>query len=360
MAPLFNQPALGDPSALWWLWNSKKSTGSIVRPRDKKGTLRLPIIVNFGGTVWATDCKSSATERQSKVAHNQRNLQDAVLILSQSPTGRFLLEMMTLMGFKVVFDDEHTSNNRARGLCDMANKKIYLHSNDDIYMLALVLAHESVHACQSLHCLLQPNDSYRIDQGIRLSFAIEADAHAQQAQVALELAYGDIKRSREQVLFPEALVAMRASYPDMMRAVELRVHDHNDIQSGIAVAAAFEEFYSSASLRDYYEDRHITWACERAEEMSRRNPTMRGRFFDTLSDRMADMLTWQGKNYIQTHLPSLKFDDIRHSGFGEKTISRIHDFYEEYLPAEQRPVVRKYTPKPPSKNTKNKPKPPKI
>lgn len=317
-----------------------------------EGWARKTVAVNFIGTVVHERPDPFATEEQKKkrqaqldktAERNERVLNEALFILSQSPTGRDVLEQMTKEGYRVVFDDKRTGERGAGGLCDPSDKTIILRGHDNPDYLALLIGHEAVHAVQNTRHDIFPSTRHKPEEGIKLSFAIEADAYAQQSQIALELAYGDPDGPADQIKFQEPLKQMRQRFPDIMHAAERVLSKADNIRNGASVAAAFEAFYDSFHLRTFYEDAHIEWADTYAPHLKGRFPFVQRHFTkDVDSQWIKDRIQHRGKAYLNQHAPHLTFDDARHSGLTDVTIKKVEKFYADHLPTTPKPKLKNF------------------
>ncbi|TVQ84682.1 MAG: hypothetical protein EA357_02515 [Micavibrio sp.] len=313
---------------------------------------RPPVKINFKGTLpgYRPDSRLSKARNdfikkamQDESRSNEKVLDEALMILSQSPTGRDLLERMTQAGYEVVFDDNRTRSLGAGGLCDPANKKIILGSTDDPEYLALVLGHEAVHAVQYTTNNIFPNSSHTPQTAIKLSFAIEADAYAQQTQIALELKHGDPNGPKSQWKMDGPLQQMRKRFANIVSAAEKTLTKKENLTNGAAVAAAFEGFYDNIVLRSFYEDAHMSWAENLAPQLFRKPGDVKHHFFrDLTSDDIASNLKHKGVAYLKVHTPSIDFADARHSGLTEGTQKRIHGFYKNYRPDDKLPKIKTF------------------
>jgi hypothetical protein len=326
-----------------------------VAVRNEDGTTsfaRPAVQVDFIGTInnekadpFATDAQKARRAKQlaREAEQNAEALEKAVFILSQSPTGRDVLEQLTKEGYRIVFDDRRTGDRGAGGLCDPSDKLIILRGHDNPEYLALLLGHESVHAVQNSRWDLFPSTRHKPEVGIKMSFAIEADAYAQQSQIALELAYGDPAGPKDQLRMDGPLLQMRDRFPDIIRAAEKVLIDDKSLQNGATVAAAFEAFYDNFYLRTFYEDAHIEWAETYAPKLKGSFPWLQRHFSkDTDSQWIKDRIQHRGKSYLNDHLPHMSFDDRRHSGVSETTAKRIMKFYKAHLAKEAEPVLKTF------------------
>lgn len=317
-----------------------------------KGAARKTVGVHFIGTLVHERPDPFATEEQRKqradhlakiAARNEKILNEALFILSQSATGRDILQQMTKEGYRIVFDDKRTGDRGAGGLCDASDKTIILRGHTNPAYLALLIGHEGVHAVQNTRHDLFPSTRHKPEAGIKLSFAIEADAYAQQAQIALELAYGDPAGPADQLRFEEPLRQMRQRFPDIMKAAERVFNHEKNMQNGASVTAAFEAFYDNFHLRTFYEDAHIEWAETYAPLLKGNMPWLNRSFTrDVDSQWIKDRIQHKGKAYLNHHAPHLTFDDARHSGLSKETAARVEKFYAEHMPHAPKPKLKSF------------------
>lgn len=317
-----------------------------------EGYARPAVKVDFAGTVvtekpdpFATPLQRARRQKQldAETERNAKVVEQAVFILSQSPTGRDVLEQMTKEGYRIVFDDRRTGDRGAGGLCDPTDKLIILRGHDNPEYLALLLGHEAVHAVQNTRHDLFPSTRHKPETGIKLSFAIEADAYAQQSQIALELAYGDPLGPKDQVRYQGPLLQMRERFPDIIKAAERVLLDDKALQNGATVAAAFEAFYDNFYLRTFYEDSHIEWADTYAPKLKGSFPWLQRHFSkDVDSQWIKDRIQHRGKAYLNDHLPHMTFDDARHSGLSDVTGGRVRNFYKNHMKGGEAPALKRF------------------
>lgn len=317
-----------------------------------KGSARPTVEVDFLGTVnhEKPDPYLSQSEqdrrREALLLQAEKNelvLQKALFILSQSATGRDVLEQMSKEGYRVVFDDRRTGERGAGGLCDPSDKMIILRAHDDPEYLALLIGHEAVHAVQNTRHDLFPSTKHKPEVGIRMSFAIEADAYAQQAQIALELAYGDPDGPESQIRFQGPLRQMRQRFPDIIRAAEKVLNHPEALKNGASVAAAFQAFYDNFHLRTFYEDAHLDWANTYAPKLKGPFPRLQRHFSkDVDSQWIKDRIQHRGLPYLNIHAPNLNFDDARHAGVTDVSAKKIEAFYEKHLGKQKAPRLKSF------------------
>lgn len=315
--------------------------------------LRSPVAVDFAGTIQhdkpdpKLDAagKAAFVQAQKKAAQdNEAVLKQAVLILSQSDTGRALLAQMTQDGYRIVFDDRRTGSRGAGGLCDPNDKILILKSHDDPEYLALLIAHEAVHAGQNSRQDLFPSSRHKPEVGIKLSFAIEADAYAQQTQVAFELAHGSARGPERQWRLSGPLRQMRHRFGDLTKAGDIALRREGALEDGSLVAAVFDAFYDNFYLRSFYEDAHVDWVNDYAPTVRNSlNHRLSKNFVkDVESDWIKGAILHRGRPYLVRHRPQLDFNDARHSGVCAKTALAITAFYDSFLPARAKPELKKF------------------
>ncbi len=319
------------------------------RLRDSFSVPALPgISIAFHGSVGVS----------AEVARvNAARLHDALALLSQSETGRHLLRDLAKSGYGVCFDNKKTDAAGAIGLCDPHAKRLIMRSSIDSDELALFLAHEAVHALQNERSDdLLPSAHHKPETLFRLSFAIEADAYAQQTQIAFELAQGQTPRHRP-------LLLMRGRFPGLVRAGEralqaARVSDRDGgakaLDDGRVMAAVFNAFYDDAGLRSFYETSHLQWINEFAEKhaaQTAKKSTAISQAFngragvadmfrkDMSSSRLKRLLQWRGQSYLQTHRPDIQFAEPRYAGLSPTILQGVIAFYQAWLPERRLPTL---------------------
>ena len=266
-------------------------------------------------------------------------LKAAVHLLSQSTTGNDLLVRLHKAGYKLVFDAKTVDARQASGLCDTAARLIVLRPQADLNALALTIAHEAVHALQEADSSLLPSARLRPDVMIRMAFAIEADAYAQQVQVAFELAD---TAGGKQAVSHDPLRLMRERFPDLTKAASRTAREEGAVNDGRVVASAFNAFYDSFYLRSYYEKAHLDWMesfAARQSEKTKRPASALARYFtqDVSSADIKRDLTWRGVSYLTKHRPDIDFATPRYSGISRPSLERLAVFYAKHLPARRKP-----------------------
>jgi hypothetical protein len=311
-----------------------------------KGLARPPVPVKFFGTVAKKDDQKNKKQKHARAEKNKNLINQAVFILSQSTTGRALLEHLTEKKYHIVFDDDKMNAGNMTGLCDPAKKLVYLGGTEDVEILALVLAHEAAHAMQNEQKNLFPTSAHRPDAAIRLSFAIEADAYAHQMQCALELFHGDPGGPGNQVIFPGALAKMRKSHPEIAQAAEeVLKRDPKALENGAVMAASFLGFYEDDKMREFYESMHMDFCDEYAGKHKKGSASQSFTASSSFSrevdsDWIKDRIAHQGRPYLKQHLPTLDFHNMHYSGLHLATVQRIAKFYKEHLPSRTVPRMK--------------------
>lgn len=307
-----------------------------------------PLHLTCLGTIGASDAVA---------ARNLATLTQALGVLANSPTGQHLVNDLIAAGYSVVFDDARTVARGASGLCDPANKTIVLKSAEDRDTLALLLAHEAVHALQNARADdLLPSARHRPETIFRLAFAIEADAYAQQVQVAFELSrLHSIQRP---------LLLMRSRFPGLVRAGDRVLQDAADkdrdqgrgaLGDGRLMAGLFSAFYDDFAMRSYYERVHLdfitAFADKRKLDQVKDNGATKDDFNtaasglsdlfrrDMTSDRLKSLLHWRGQSYLKLHRADMDFASPRYAGLSAPTRTGVENFYKTYLPGRKAPQL---------------------
>lgn len=302
-------------------------------------------------------CAGTVNGDEALAARNAATLKAALEVLAHSATGCDLIQALNNAGYKVVFDDARTAERGASGLCEPASKTIVLKSIDDRDALALLLAHEAVHALQHARADdLLPSARHRPETVFRLAFAIEADAYAQQVQVAFEL-------SRTQVA-QRPLLLMRSRFTGLVRAGDRILQEAADkdrdlgraaVADGRLMAGLFSAFYDDFSMRTYYERAHLdfitAFAARHKLDQYKEEGGARGDFNasangmselfrrDMTGERLKSLLLWRGQPYLKVQRPDLDFGAPRYAGLSAPTRAAVENFYKTYLPGRKMPAL---------------------
>lgn len=188
--------------------------------------------------------------------------ESALLILSQSGTGRKLIATAAAEGYAVEFDPPviggagNLSDETAFGSTDHVSRRINLKGNDDPLALALTLAHEMTHVSQIVRGNAPATISRHHPQAmLRLMMVMEADARAHEFAVAFELAFKKDNEPEQRLLFPQAIDAAVKSIDNEMtkRVVTHFRPQFPDVDKEEMMARVFKAFYASPSKRLPYE-----------------------------------------------------------------------------------------------------------
>lgn len=197
-------------------------------------------------------------------AHEHMNLiETALLILSQSETGRTLLQAAKDADYLIIANPavvggagaEH--ENDARASADALNRFINLRCNAEPLALAFRIAHELAHVTQF-------NQGLELDilgphpvSALRQLLAMEADARAFEMKVAIDLATVKAGEPANRMVFPDALdVAAESIGNSFGKAIVERIRpklEDGTLKPETAMLATFRSFYQSISLRAHYE-----------------------------------------------------------------------------------------------------------
>lgn len=190
----------------------------------------------------------------------------ALLILSQSDTGRRLIETARAQGYAIAIDPPviggagSFAEAKAQGSADHVEKRINLKGTDDPLALALTLAHEMTHISQIAKGGAPAIVSeYHPLAMLRLLLAMEADARAHEFAVAFELAYAKPGDPEQRLLFPQAIDAALASIDNSATHMvvghfrpQFPGDDMDAMKEGM-MARVFKTFYAAPAMRRAYE-----------------------------------------------------------------------------------------------------------
>jgi len=188
-------------------------------------------------------------------------IEEAIFILSQSPTARRLADAAQNAAYVIVMMEDDPAE-KLRGYVDHEQRLIFLAKETDPRLLALTLGHELTHVSQKVNGGMDVN--VRHDQPLNAIFkllAMEADARAHEMQIAAELSFpaaatADAKAAP--LAFPHILDMAAAKSENRFVQALLR-HARPKIEDGsIAtdkfMAACFKGFYGDTGLRMTYEN----------------------------------------------------------------------------------------------------------
>lgn len=235
-------------------------------------------------------------------------------------------------GYKILLEDI----NGGYGFADcVSTKTIVLNRNFPVEGMVLTLAHELTHVRQQETAQISShNGAYRLDEGIRITFAREADAFAHSVQVALELdgkgeggVYQELYRRSSFVAHVSRLFAQEK--PEML-------------DSGAIMAFAFETFYLHDPRRVKYAAglvRTIANNVQKQQVKTGMSKLALGRVFNAAV--LKGKFLHKGKPYLEEHAPEINLDAPHYSGVPERVKEVTNILYDriENLPDEDRKAL---------------------
>lgn len=262
-----------------------------------------------------------ATQRDIDPAIKLR-FEEAQALLSQCPTGRYLLGEAKKSGY-VLTPVSSLHDRNFRGQAQPFPKRIRLAAALAPEIMVLTLAHECAHALQ-FRAGLGGDPQVRFPDATRLLLASEADAHAHMAQVAAELKMMGNGKPFSAFAPEFPLMATIADY--LLKA------EPEALDSGKLMAEAFKTFYQMPSVRLSYESHQIA-VCETAVA----NPGLGGAFARSLyfvrkvsGDVICDKLAQhQGRPYLRRHAPDVDFSTPLYCGVSAMAKSRLVSLLEK-------------------------------
>lgn len=190
--------------------------------------------------------------RENRTDDFPPSLQQVTEAAGQSPTGRWMLDQLGKHEVSIREDSAYLDSMAPPGLRLMAaydppTKSIALRSGLDPEATAALLVHEGRHALQDASgALAFDRQPWRLSAGSFMAGirAVEADAHALQAQFSYE---------RYQAGQSAAWEFLRQNKPGTAKAFEASVHDDPaNLGNGVAMKAAFDAFLADpAEIRNY-------------------------------------------------------------------------------------------------------------
>ena len=187
----------------------------------------------------------------------EQNIEEAIFILSQSPTARRLADAAQNAEYVIVMmgDDE---NKNLRGYVDHEQRLIFLAKEEDPRLLALTLGHELTHVSQKINGGIDVN--VRTDQPLNAIYkllAMEADARAHEMHIAAELSY-PAQKNAGRIAFPEVITLAADKSENrfvkaLLKHAQPRLAD-GSIETHKFMAACFKAFYGDVGLRATYEN----------------------------------------------------------------------------------------------------------
>lgn len=195
-----------------------------------------------------------------ELAGFESTAEEAIFILSQSATGRRLMQSAMNADYGVIFIEDPDKN--LRGYVDWSHRNIFLAKEPDPRLLALTLGHELAHVSQHVNGGVDINviEDHPL-HALKKFIAIEADARAYEIKIALELEYGDTA-SLDTIRFKNLaqMAAIKTDIgvmPQMVARIEQRMQE-GSITPDRIMAACFRAFYYDVGLRATYENRLMT------------------------------------------------------------------------------------------------------
>lgn len=339
---IFNRQA--EPAPDTGLWN-------IPGGKNGKQLMRAPIDTWYGGS---EDAETPAQERAV-----ERKFHQAVHILSQSRTGRYLLQAAINNDYMIVVDDAQCEEDQVYGLCDPIDKTITMICNeaDSVEEMVVILAHELTHAMQFSTTQPAPGEEYGIYDDILICWAREADAVAHELQVACELALGDangpVNQYKNGKCLEQLMTGGKHAQQAVLDAMALVTEKPENLENGAILALGFESFYTDHSLKKSYESgvmgfyrakmsrndnkpKNLWQRFKEAVETYRLDRELKPAFNmvahrefskEITNDKLRKSQTHLGKSYLDEHLPSFDFKDIVHGAVSAHTKDKIIDFY---------------------------------
>jgi len=210
-------------------------------------------------------------------------IEAALLILSQSATGRALLQTAIDAGYAIHLDPPviggagPENEEDANASADHENRRINMRGLGDAHALALNLGHELAHISQFVDGGL---DIHIRDEhpgsALKKLLAMEGDARAHEILIAMELQYGEKDSPEGRLLFPgmieKAVEGMGIPMvAKLMQAVAPKLPD--GIAPDKVMAGVFMSFYTAPGLRRHYEDTILHMIEKQAVE-DLKNPAM--------------------------------------------------------------------------------------
>lgn len=252
--------------------------------------------------------------------------EEAIFILSQSATGRRLMQTAIAADYGIVFMNDPDKN--LRGYVDNEQRLVFLAPADDVRKLALTLGHELAHVSQTVNGGISINviKDHPLD-ALKKFIAIEADARAYEITIALELEYPqnpaaafahmlDIAAQKSDIATLPALVdKIRPSLPAAPAADKI-------------MAACFRAFYYDSALRATYEGKVLTRLEHTADTaMADANAYTRR----TADDELMQKLDAHDIAYLAKNKPHTDISDPRLRAVCPRSAARLQDLQEKRL-----------------------------
>lgn len=251
--------------------------------------------------------------------------EEAIFILSQSETGRRLMQNAIGAGYGVVFVDDPDKN--LRGYVDWEQKLVFLAKETDPRLLALTLGHELAHVSQHVNGGVNINviKDHPLHT-LKKFLAIEADARAYEIIIALELEYPAAAEDRDRIRFGgmAQVAATKVDIdvmPKLVASMVPRLAD-GSLTRDRAMAACFRAFYYDIALRATYENRLMT----RIEGLDPAIITAADSFAGR-TDSIDFMTRLDGHDiaYLRKHADVANIDDPLLAAVCERTATRLQN-----------------------------------
>lgn len=223
-------------------------------------------------------------------------------IASQSPSGASILRRAQDGGLRVVYRPDLCEQLQAGAGFDHRNNTIFFGDVfDDPLIMAITLCHEARHSIQHSGGVAV-GSGYAPASMLKMALACEADTRAHQIQVGMELAF--LKDGQGQELYPEALNELFVTLKEIPGIDDLfdrAIADPSMLSDGRLMRECFEGFYTSAFLRQAYEQvvlGNISWfpkAFESAAHYTR----------EMTSETLVERLTDPDRPYLKSLPPDL-------------------------------------------------------
>jgi len=191
----------------------------------------------------------------------EQSAEEAIFILSQSATGRRLMQTAIAADYGVVFVEDPDKN--LRGYVDWEQKIVFLAKESDPRLLALTLGHELAHVSQHVNGGADINviKDHPLS-ALKKFLAIEADARAYEIMIALELEYPAPSEDKNRICFEgmAQIAAIKTDIevmPKLVASIAPRLAE-GSLAKDRAMAACFRAFYYDIALRATYENRLMT------------------------------------------------------------------------------------------------------
>ncbi len=339
---IFNRKAEPAPDTGQW---------NIPGGKNGKQLMRAPIDTWYGGS---EDAETPSQEREV-----ERKFHKAVHILSQSRTGRYLLQAAIQHDYMILIDDAQCSEDQVYGLCDPVDKTITMICNeaDSVEEMAIILAHELTHAMQFSTTQPAPGEEYSIYDDVLICWAREADAVAHELQVACELAMGDpngpVNQYKNDKCLKNLMAGGKYSQKAVQQALELITDNPENLDNGAILTVGFEYFYTDHQLKKSYEagvmgfyrakmhrndnkPKNLWTRMKEAVDTYRLdrelkpafNMVAHKEFSKEISNKeLRKSQVHMGSSYLDKHLPDFNFRDIDHGAVSAKTKQKMIEFY---------------------------------